>query len=100
MLDSPGTTRHRSNRSERSPRKKQSVRVTVSNLRHTDVRREGTMGERNRKTASDASFRDEIVARLAWLAERDPMKAARLLGAFLDDLAEEAAEKGVRTVTP
>jgi len=51
------------------------------------------MGERTTRTDNDRTFRDEVVARLAWLAERDPLKAARLLGAFLDDLAEEAADR-------
>lgn len=58
------------------------------------------MGERKTGTDNDSSFRDDVVARLAWLAERDPLKAARLLGAFLDDLAEEAAERGARGLTP
>jgi hypothetical protein len=44
----------------------------------------------------DSTFRDELVAMMAALAERDPMKAARLFGAFLDDLAEEANDHRLR----
>jgi hypothetical protein len=56
------------------------------------------MSDRTRKGLkdSDSSFHSELMAMLASLAERDPMKAARLFGAFLDDLAEEARETPLR----
>ncbi len=45
---------------------------------------------------SESAFQDELMAMLSSLAERDPMKAARLFGAFLDDLAEEARDQRLR----
>lgn len=64
---------------------------------------EGKMA-RSRKTKteqdSEGGFQQSILTMLEWLAERDPVRAASIVGAYLDELAEEmgnsptAAAKG------
>jgi len=39
--------------------------------------------------AADGGFQDRLMGMLEWLADKDPVKAARLIGEYLDDLAEE-----------
>lgn len=34
-------------------------------------------------------FQDKLLGMLEWLADKDPVRAARLIGDYLDDLAEE-----------
>ena len=38
---------------------------------------------------ADGGFQDRVMGMLEWLADRDPVKAARLIGEYLDDLADE-----------
>ena len=37
----------------------------------------------------DAGFQDKLLGMLEWVAERDPVRAARLIGRYLDELARE-----------
>lgn len=41
----------------------------------------------------DKGFQDRLTGMLAWLADKDPVRAARLIGDYLDDLAEELGPK-------
>jgi hypothetical protein len=38
-------------------------------------------------------FQDKLLGMLEWLADKDPVRAARLIGEYLDDLAEEIDHK-------
>lgn len=38
---------------------------------------------------SDKGFQDRLMGMLEWLADKDPVRAARLIGDYLDDLTEE-----------
>lgn len=57
--------------------------------------RKTTNGTRKAKKTSDADkrFQDRLTSMLEWLADKDPVRAARLIGSYLDDLAEELAPK-------
>jgi hypothetical protein len=37
----------------------------------------------------DQGFQDRLMGMLEWLADKDPVKAARLLREYMDDLADE-----------
>lgn len=37
----------------------------------------------------DRGFQDRLMGMLEWLADKDPVRAARLIGDYLDDLTEE-----------
>jgi len=39
--------------------------------------------------SDDKGFQERLTGMLAWLADKDPVRAARLIGDYLDDLAEE-----------
>lgn len=39
--------------------------------------------------SQDKGFRDRLIALLDWVAEHDPLAAARLLAEYTDDLVEE-----------
>jgi len=45
------------------------------------------------RTPDDKGFQDRLTGMLAWLADKDPVRAARLVGDYLDDLAEELGAK-------
>jgi len=53
----------------------------------------GTAGSAS--TPEDKGFQDRLTGLLEWLADRDPVRAARLIGDYLDDLAEEIGSKSV-----
>jgi hypothetical protein len=38
-------------------------------------------------------FQDKLLGMLEWLADKDPVRAARLIGDYLDDLADELDTK-------
>jgi hypothetical protein len=38
---------------------------------------------------SGDGFQDKLLGMLEWLADKDPVKAARLIGEYLDELAVE-----------
>ncbi len=40
------------------------------------------------KTTTDG-FQDKLLGMLEWLADKDPVRAAKLIGDYLDDLSEE-----------
>ncbi len=42
--------------------------------------------------ADDKGFQDRLMGLLEWLADKDPVRAARLVGDYLDDLAEEMGQ--------
>lgn len=42
--------------------------------------------------ADDKGFQDRLMGLLEWLADKDPVKAARLIGEYLDELAEELGQ--------
>ncbi len=56
-------------------------------------------GEKAAKVAKgdDKGFQDRLTSMLAWLADKDPVRAARLIGDYLDDLAEELGPKAPKT---
>jgi len=41
-----------------------------------------------------AGFQDRVIALLEWLADKDPARAASLIGGYLDDLTEELGTTG------
>jgi hypothetical protein len=43
---------------------------------------------------SDTGFREKLLAMLEWLAERDPVAAARLVAEYTEDLLAEVAGGG------
>lgn len=43
----------------------------------------------SRVDGDDRGFPDRLMGLLEWLADKDPVKAAKLVGDYLDDLAEE-----------
>ena len=43
--------------------------------------------------ADERGFQDRVLAMLEWLADKDPVRAAKLIGEYLDDLAAEVAGK-------
>jgi len=40
-------------------------------------------------TAGGDGFQDKLLGMLEWLADKDPVRAARLIGDYLDELAVE-----------
>lgn len=42
---------------------------------------------------SHDGFQDKLLGMLEWLADKDPVRAARLIGDYLDDLAVELDPK-------
>ena len=48
------------------------------------------------RTPDDKGFQDRLTGMLAWLADKDPVRAARLIGDYLDDLAEELGPKSAK----
>ena len=42
---------------------------------------------------SQEGFQDKLLGMLEWLADKDPVRAARLIGDYLDELAEELDAK-------
>ena len=60
--------------------------------------RKTTNGSRKAKTPkqtsdADKRFQDRLTSMLEWLADKDPVRAAKLIGSYLDDLAGELAPK-------
>ncbi len=53
------------------------------------ARRPKTTKATRTSTPDDKGFQDRLTGMLAWLADKDPVRAARLIGDYLDDLAEE-----------
>lgn len=41
------------------------------------------------KESGDQGFQESILSMLEWLADRDPIKAASLINAYLDELSNE-----------
>lgn len=39
--------------------------------------------------ATGDGFQEKLLGMLEWLADKDPVRAARLIGDYLDDLSEE-----------
>ena len=44
-----------------------------------------------RELVSMEGFQERLMALVEWLADKDPVRAARLIGEYLDDLADEVA---------
>lgn len=49
--------------------------------------------QRNRDDQAADGFQDKLLGMLEWLADKDPVRAARLIGDYLDDLASELDKK-------
>ncbi|MCC6621546.1 MAG: hypothetical protein IT385_09855 [Deltaproteobacteria bacterium] len=47
------------------------------------------MGKQRRVKDDDKSFQDRLLAMLEWLADKDPVRAAKLVSEYLDDLGSE-----------
>lgn len=47
------------------------------------------MAKRRQVKEDDKSFQDRLVSMLEWLADKDPVRAAKLVGEYLDELATE-----------
>ena len=41
------------------------------------------------RAEDDKGFQERLMGLLEWLADKDPVKAARLMGDYLEDLADE-----------
>ena len=54
------------------------------------------MAKRRRAEEDDKSFQDRLLSMLEWLADKDPVRAAKLIGEYLDDLAGEMSPKTPR----
>jgi len=48
------------------------------------------------ETTSDG-FQDKLLGMLEWLADKDPVRAAKLIGEYLDDLSKEMGAKPVKS---
>ena len=48
-----------------------------------------------RDTGADG-FQDRLMSLVEWLADKDPVRAARLIGDYLEDLAGELGPTGPR----
>jgi hypothetical protein len=53
-------------------------------------------GRRESCYDKDQGFQESILSMLEWVADRDPVKAASLINAYLDELAEEMGVPGAR----
>lgn len=47
-------------------------------------------------SGEDKGFQDRLMGLLEWLADKDPVRAARLIGDYLEDLTEELGPKAPR----
>jgi hypothetical protein len=47
--------------------------------------------KQTRRDNEDKRFQDKLLAMLEWLAENDPVRAAKLVGEYMEDLVREAA---------
>lgn len=63
---------------------------------NTKARRPKAANAPQASTPEDKNFQDRLTGMLAWLADKDPVRAARLIGDYLDDLAEELGPTSAR----
>jgi len=47
------------------------------------------MGRSNTLKMDDKDLQDSILSMLEWIADRDPVRAASLINAYLDEVADE-----------
>jgi hypothetical protein len=53
-------------------------------------------GRRDSSSDKDQGFQESILSMLEWVADRDPIKAASLINAYLDELSEEMGVPAAR----
>jgi hypothetical protein len=65
--------------------------LNVSAYRSSETRRGQMKRSKSKVTGNekDQGFQDSILSMLEWLADRDPVRAASLINAYLDDLSDE-----------
>jgi hypothetical protein len=51
----------------------------------------GAQDKNREETPQDKRFQDKLLRMIEWVADRDPVAAARLIGDYTDDLMRELA---------